>query len=102
MSLLPQESFYPYGWFENDASFQSLVNDLAQPLLERAREDLVGTARGVLETVATTETAGAQVPTQVRQDLETVGVELGYELFDSKKDIDFRVASEIEAQLSGD
>ena len=64
-------------WFESDSSYQSLLNDLAQPLLARSREDLTATARGVLETVASTETAGAQVPEKIRQDLESLGLDLG-------------------------
>ncbi len=64
-------------WFEGDSSYQSLLVDLAQPLLARSRDDLTATARGVLDTVASTDTAGAQVPDKIRQDLESLGVDLG-------------------------
>jgi hypothetical protein len=64
-------------WFEGDSSYQSLLTDLAQPLLSRSRDDLTATARGVLETVASTDTAGAQIPEKIRQDLESLGVDLG-------------------------
>ncbi len=64
-------------WFDGDSSYQSLLTDLAQPLLARSRDDLTATARGVLETVASTDTAGAQVPEKIRQDLESLGVDLG-------------------------
>ncbi|MDG2149798.1 MAG: dynamin family protein [Planctomycetota bacterium] len=64
-------------WFEADSSFQSLLADLAQPLLVSSRADLTATAQGVLETVASTDTAGAQVPGKVRLDLTLLGVDLG-------------------------
>jgi len=64
-------------WFEGDASFQNLVDDLAHPLLARSRDDLAATARGVLETVASTDTAGAQIPEKIRLDLSSLGLDLG-------------------------
>jgi hypothetical protein len=64
-------------WFKADSSFQSLLTDLAQPLLVRSRGDLTATAQGVLETVASTNTAGAQVPGKIRLDLELLGLDLG-------------------------
>lgn len=65
------------GWFAGDGSFQGLLEDGVGPLLERSRVDLAGTARSVLETVASTDTAGAQAPEEVRADLTTVGLGLG-------------------------
>lgn len=64
-------------WFHHDSSFQDLIDDSLRPLLSRAREDLAETARGVLGTVAGSETAGASLPDELRRDLETVDLDLG-------------------------
>lgn len=64
-------------WFSGDGSYRSLIEDLLQPALDQSRSDLVTTAGGVLETVASTDTAGAQVPEPVRTDLESLDLDLG-------------------------
>lgn len=64
-------------WFEADGSFQSLVDDQLQPVLQATRDDLVRTVNDVLETVAGTDTAGGNPTNEVKADLATVGVRMG-------------------------
>ncbi len=63
-------------WFEGDASFRSLIDDYVAPVLQEVHQDLALTARGVLETVATNATAGAELPPAITQDMATVELEL--------------------------
>ncbi|GJM20632.1 MAG: hypothetical protein DHS20C15_05470 [Planctomycetota bacterium] len=64
-------------WFHQDSSFQDLIDDALRPLLSRAREDLAETARGVLSTVAGSESAGASLPDELVRDIQNVGLDLG-------------------------
>jgi hypothetical protein len=64
-------------WFEGDGSFQSLIEDELQPVLQATRDDLVRTVSDVLQTVAGTDTAGSNPTNEVKSDLATVGVRMG-------------------------
>ncbi|MCB9897458.1 MAG: dynamin family protein [Planctomycetes bacterium] len=64
-------------WFESDGSFRDLLVQHMQPLLAKSRRDLVETAAGVLRTVASTETAGAQLDAEITRDLAALDLVLG-------------------------
>ena len=64
-------------WFEGDGSFQGLIEDELQPVLQATRDDLVRTVNDVLQTVAGTDTAGSNPTHEVKNDLATVGIRMG-------------------------
>jgi signal recognition particle receptor subunit beta len=64
-------------WFENDSSFQSLGDEVLQPVLQDTRDNLVRTVNDVLETVAGTETAGSNPTNEVTADMSIVGIHMG-------------------------